>query len=139
MTRLSLAPCADLRVLYAADAARYRNEGCRILDLVTERAFARLYRGCPSRGFLVDGLPIGGIIFDGRRAHIAVLPEYHGRWAWLLKPALEWLFSITPGFMVGIESDNMACLRFMDRCGWSRVRVDERMVTYLVEPRPRRR
>jgi GNAT superfamily N-acetyltransferase len=133
MPRLSLAPAADLRVFYAADSARYAQTRGHMLQVVTEAAFVRYFAGCPSLGFECDGQPIGGVIFDGREAHIAVLPEHRGRWAWLLKPAIDWLFSLKPQILVEIERDNAACIAFMDRNGWRRVSASEHAITYLME------
>jgi len=130
--RLSLAPAADLRVFYQADAARYAMAKPHVLARVTEEAFVSHFLGCPSLGFECDGRPIGGVIFDGKEAHIAVLPEYRGRWAWLLKPAIDWLFSLKPRILVEIEGDNKACIAFMDRNGWRRVSESEEGITYLM-------
>jgi len=83
------------------------------------------YAGCASVGFEMDGKPIGGLLFDGTSAHIAVLPEYHGRWALLLKPALAWLFSIQPEVIVHVDIENETCQRFLLRHRWERLYVDE--------------
>jgi len=131
--RLSLAPAVDLRVFYQADAARYAAAKPHVLARVTEEAFVAYFRGCPSLGFECDGRPIGGVIFDGKEAHIAVLPEHRGRWAWLLRPAIDWLFSLEPQILVEIERDNQACVAFMDRNGWRRVGAGNDTITYLME------
>jgi len=94
MRRLLLAPRADLGVYYDADAARYRHMGGDILNHVSRDYVISRYSNRPSIGFEYDGQPIGGIVFDGQQAHIAVLPAWHGRWAILLRPALNWLFSL---------------------------------------------
>jgi GNAT superfamily N-acetyltransferase len=123
--RLRLAPQADLDVFYAADAARYAVSDRAELDVVTREVFIEFYRNCPSIGFEADGRPIGGIIFDGEEAHIAVLPQYHGRWAALLKPALEWLFSLRDEIVVEIERDNTVCMDFMKRNRWQCLDADD--------------
>jgi GNAT superfamily N-acetyltransferase len=130
MRRLELAPEADLGVFYEADARRYASAGNTTLAIVTRDVFIAYYRGCPSIGFQFDGLPIGGIIFDGSQAHIAVLPAYHGRWALLLKPALEWLFGLKREILVEVEAENRVCVEFMRRNGWRPIRVDSGWVTY---------
>lgn len=134
MRRLSLAPCVDLAVFYAADSERFIGDGSPTLQVVTPAVFIDFYRDCPSIGFLSDGQPIGGIIFDGVEAHIAVLPAFRGRWALLLKPALEWLFSLKADIVVDIDTDNTICLAFMERNGWQRLRADSQHVTYLMTP-----
>lgn len=118
---LRLTDTADLGVLYDAEAARYAEAGGHCLEVVTREVFVGFYEGCPSIGFEADGRPIGGILFDGEQAHIAVLPSHHGRWALLLKPALDWLFSLRDEILVEVERDNTRCLRFLDRHGWPRV------------------
>lgn len=134
MPRFSLSPCVDLAVFYAADSARFTGDGSATLQVVTLAVFIDFYRDCPSIGFLFDGQPIGGIIFDGAEAHIAVLPAFRGRWALLLKPALEWLFSLKAEIVVDIETDNTVCLAFMARNGWRRLRSSSQYVTYLMTP-----
>lgn len=121
---LKLAPKADLDVFYEADAARYADSERNELEVVTLDAFVAFYRECPSIGFEADGHPIGGILFDGEEAHIAVLPEYHGRWATLLKPALEWLFGLADEIVVEIEIDNAVCMNFMKRNRWQCLGAD---------------
>jgi len=117
---LCLAPRADLAVMHRAEIDRFRDRP-EVLARVTPQAYAELYRDAPSIGFEADGLPIGGILFDGRQAHIAVLPEWHGRWALLMKPALAWLFTLRAAIEVEVEAGNERCLRFLDRHGWPRL------------------
>ena len=122
---LTLAPQADLAVFYEADVARYRLNGAStVTDRVTQDVFVRFFAHCPSIGFRRDGEDIGGILFDGTQAHIAVLPQHHGHWGALLKPALEWLFSLRREILVEVERDNTRCHRFMRHVGWEC--VDER-------------
>jgi len=134
MPRFSLARSADLAVFYTADSERFAGDSSAVLQVVTPAAFIDFYRRCPSIGFMFDGQPIGGIIFDGVEAHIAVLPAFRGRWAGLLKPALDWLFSLKPEIVVDIEADNAVCLAFMERNGWKRLKAEGRHVTYLMTP-----
>jgi GNAT superfamily N-acetyltransferase len=126
---------ADLAVFYEADAVRYRNNPqSRATQVVTQDVFCAFYADCPSVGFEMDGVPIGGIVFDGDQAHIAVLPQYHGRWALLLKPALAWLFSLKREIVVEVERDNARCLRFMERSGWQHLRTTGDAVFYCLSP-----
>lgn len=124
MPGLRLTPQADLDVFYEADCLRYAARP-EITARVTREAFARFYAGCPSRGIECDGRAIGGVIFDGREAHIAVLPAWHGRWGLMLKPLLHWLFGLRPEVIVRVEADNPLVQRFMDRSGWQRLGVDD--------------
>jgi GNAT superfamily N-acetyltransferase len=137
---LKLTEPADLGTMYDAESARYREAGDgSCLQVVTREAFLNFYEGCPSIGFEDDGMPIGGILFDGEQAHIAVLPSYHGRWALLLKPALDWLFTLQAEILVEVERDNARCLRFMDRHGWPRVGETDDDIVYRLVPQGGRR
>jgi hypothetical protein len=136
--RFSLAPRADLGVFYEADAPRYRAAHPEVLDLVTKEVFTVFYEKCPSIGFAFDNAPIGGIIFDGRQAHIAVLPAWHGRWAHLLRPALDWLFGLAPEILVDVECENSVCIEFMRRNGWPALREANGWITYRMTPQARR-
>jgi hypothetical protein len=133
--RLRLTDRADLAVFYEADAQQYA-PGAAATRAVTKEVFMAFYAGCPSVGFEMDGKPIGGLLFDGSSAHIAVLREYHGRWALLLKPALAWLFSIQPEVIVHVDIDNDTCQQFLLRHRWERLYVDEEngTVAFRVTP-----
>jgi GNAT superfamily N-acetyltransferase len=117
MSRFTLAPRADLATYYEADVQRYAPDAPQ-RQVVTREVFMALYQDCASIGFEHDGRPIGGILFDGLEAHIAVLPQYHGRWALLLKPALDWLFSLRERILVRVDPDNQRCIAFMAHHGW---------------------
>src|SRR5205814_9345868 len=88
LVSLKLSSHVDLDVYYDADSARFDR---RVLQVVTREAFRKTFEPCPSVGFESDGVPIGGVIFDGDVPHIAVLPQWHGRWGPLLRPMLGWL------------------------------------------------
>jgi hypothetical protein len=139
MTRLRLAPRADLGVCYDADAVRYERIGSDVLRHVTRDFVIARYSDCPSIGFEYDGQPIGGIVFDGEQAHIAVLPAWHGRWAILLKPALDWLFSLKAEILVNVETDNAVCLEFMRRNAWPVVATNGHEILHRMTRQDRRR
>lgn len=119
MSRYTLTPQADLAVFYAADAARYA--GTSVLDQVTLDVFQRFYAATPSRGFACDGMPIGGMLFDGNQVHLAVLPAHHGHWGRLWRPTLDWVFGLKPEMHIDIEADNPKALAFMGRNRWQRI------------------
>lgn len=122
--RYTLAPKADLGVFYEADMLRYANTTtAHILTVVSKDVFVTFYKDCASLGFQFDGQPVGGVLFDGQHAHIAVLPEHHGRWALLLKPACEWLFALKQEVLVEVEIENRTCIRFMERNRWQLLEV----------------
>jgi GNAT superfamily N-acetyltransferase len=132
--RYTLTARADLGVFYDADAVRYRNARPDVTRVVSRQAFAAFYRDAASIGFACDGRPIGGILFDGEQAHIAVLPAHRGLWALLMKPALAWLFSLRREIRVEVELDNATCLRFLDRHGWPRVGATATHAIYRLTP-----
>lgn len=138
MSRLRLAAAADLAVYYDADAPRYETPGQKALRIVTKEIFIAYYKDCPSIGFVCDDMPIGGIIFDGDEAHIAVLPAYRGRWALLLRPALDWLFSLKAEIVVDVETDNRVCIEFMRRNGWPVIGGKPGWLTYRMTQQARR-
>jgi GNAT superfamily N-acetyltransferase len=133
MAGLRLTGQADLAVFYEADAQQYA-AGSAALQVVSKEAFVAFFAGCPSVGFEMDGKPIGGLLFDGTSAHIAVLPAYHGRWALLLKPALAWLFSLQQEVIVHVEAHNHTCQRFLARHHWERLYEEDGTVAYRVTP-----
>lgn len=137
MHQLRIVPQADLQVYYDADAQRYRaTDRHDTLQVVTKEAFIDYYRDCQSIGFEYDGEPIGGVLFDGQQAHIAVLPAFRGRWAWLLRPALDWLFSLRAEIDVDVENDNPVCIEFMRRNGWPVVRRHGHWIRYRMKSKP---
>ncbi len=138
MKALQIVPQADLHVYYEADAQRYRALARHdALQVVTQQAFVAYYRDCASIGFEYDGEPIGGVLFDGQQAHIAVLPAFRGRWAWLLRPALTWLFGLKAEIDVDVEADNAICIEFMRRNGWPVVQRHGHWIRYRMTPKAR--
>jgi hypothetical protein len=131
---LRLTDKIDLDVYYAADSIRYIALNPQATLIVTREVFRKCYGACPSVGFECDGVPIGGVIFDGKTAHIAVLPLYHGRWARLLRPMLEWLYGLQREILVRIEEGNVKGLAFADRCGWPRLGVRDGHVVFRLTP-----
>ena len=112
---LKITPSVDLNIFYTADSAKH---DAATLAIVTREAFIRFFDGCPSIGFESDGVPFGGVIFDGEKPHIAVLPEWQGRWGPLLRPALRWLYTHSADMVVPVYDDNWPLRRFIERCGW---------------------
>ena len=115
---LKIVPRVDLKVYYLADSAQY---DASVLAVVTEEVFIGIYENCPSIGFESDGVSFGGVIFDGKRPHVAVLPAWHGRWGPLLRPALRWLYGWCDDMVVPVYDGNLPLRRFIERCGWPEV------------------
>jgi len=115
---LALTDKVDLDVYYIADSV---NIDAPTLAVVTRDVFKRMFGPCQSRGFAADGVAFGGVIFDGVRPHVAVLPEWKGRWAPLLRPVLRWLYSLSDDMVVPVYDDNPDLVRFVARCGWPMV------------------
>lgn len=120
---------ADFGLIYDIEVARYSFEFIQKHKLTRDCFIARL-SGLPSIGYEMNGEAIGGVFFDGKEAHIAVLPKYHGRWGILLKPSLKWLFSMQDPILSRIEIGNAQCIRFMEKNNWKRVEVDNEYITY---------
>jgi len=121
----------DLDVYYDADSRRFDRS---VLEVVTLEAFREVFADCPSVGFECDGVPIGGVIYDGKVPHIAVLPEWHGRWGVLLRPMLRWLYALNPDMRVHVARDNPKIRRFVEHCGWPMVAADLRGTIHQMTP-----
>ncbi|WP_205962509.1 GNAT family N-acetyltransferase [Paraburkholderia phosphatilytica] len=121
MKRLRITDQLDLGVYYDADASYYEASGIHAQTVFTKEKFIAHYRNCRSIGFAYDDTPIGGVIYYRGYVHIAVLPDYHGRWAWLWEAALEWLFSFEQAALALVDAGNRPCLELMRRNGWSPV------------------
>lgn len=136
MPRYNLTDSADTNVIH--DSLRARYSDAEWLEVsnggVAREAFIAYCasRNYPTLGFLHDGKPIGGMLFDGEVVHLEVLPEHHGRWGFLWKDALAWALSMKDPFQVGIHATNEKCLRFMDRNNWPRIAADDKFITYEV-------
>ena len=115
---LRLTDGVDLDAYYDADAARH---DARTLAVVTREVFRRFYGDSPSVGFEADGRAVGGVIFDGEVPHIAVLPEWRGRWGPLLRPMLRWLYGLRPEILIRVDAANAPLRDFVRHCGWPEV------------------
>ncbi|TKC91507.1 GNAT family N-acetyltransferase [Trinickia terrae] len=122
----------DLGVYYEADASHYAASGIDVRQVFSKERFIERYKGCRSIGFVYDDTPIGGVIYDGGYVHIAVLPDYHGRWAWLWESALDWLFGFRTEALAAVDAGNRACLELMRRNGWSPVSDVDGTVTFRI-------
>jgi hypothetical protein len=135
MTSLTLTAQADIGFLYDALQRRLAPDEWRKLTgggVMTRELFIAHCRthNMPSVGFELDGKVIGGMLFDGSAAHIEVLPEYHGRWGALWRPALKWMFAQKDPMQVDIEVGNHKCHRFMAHNNWPRVKQNDQYITY---------
>ena len=135
MNLLRLTQKADLFVYYEADRLQF-DDGWSNRTGVTCEVFVNALKDFPSIGFEWDGVQFGGVIFDGREAHLAVLPGYQGKWGLLIGPALTWLLSLQEVIDVKVDRSNQKCLRFCDRNQWTRVREDDRSVTFRIFDHP---
>jgi len=129
MARMRLTDKADPGLMYDAEVSNWSPEFLKQAGVTREKVIA-FFSSCPSVGFEIDGKQVGGMIFDGKEAHLAVLPEYQGRWALLFKHALNWLFSIKDPVYVDIQATNEKCIRFMERNQWRRVKENSEKITF---------
>lgn len=128
----SLTPKADLRVYYQADSQRYIDAGdTQILREMPLSRFVAHYHSSASLGFAYDGVAIGGMIFDGRQLHFAVLKAHHGRWsASLMPPTMKWLGTLGRAIETEVEAGNARAIRFLERNGWIRMHRSAQGVAY---------
>lgn len=145
MGSLRMTGKADLKVLFDADRRLYSDEWMAALN-ITEESFIARYRDCPSVGFENDGIPFGGMILHGNDLHLAILPEFHRKWAILFRPALEWVFSLRSEVYGKVHRPNRQSLRFLRRMGATLVESDDNFLIFNISPegvvpalRPRQR
>lgn len=131
MDSLRMTDKADLKVFYDADRRIYDSAWLAAHGLTEEKFIAR-YRDCPSVGFEKGGIPFGGMILHGNDAHIAVLPEFHGKFATLLRPALAWLFSQQSEVYAKVHRPNRQSLRFLRRIGGKLVGSDDNFFIFII-------
>jgi GNAT superfamily N-acetyltransferase len=134
----TLTPQADLAVCYAVDSLRYIEWGdTEMLEAVPLTRYVEAYQDCASIGFAYNTQPIGGMIWDGKEVHLAVLPEFHGQWAGnLLEGALDWLFALQPVIDVEVEVNNDKVIHFAHRNGWAQLRSDGKWATFRMMRQP---
>lgn len=135
MTILRLIDKADLNIYYDADMLQF-DAGWPSRMGVTREVFVKALKECPSIGFEMDGVQFGGVIFDGKEAHLAVLPEYQGKWGLLIGPALGWLLSIQDIIDVCVDRSNEKCVRFCGRNQWTRISEDVHSITFRIFDHP---
>lgn len=133
MDSLRMTDKADLKVYYDADIRMY-DRAWMAAHGFTEEAFIARYRDCPSVGFEQGGIPFGGVILDGNDFHIAILPEFHGKWGALLRPALAWLFSQRSEVRARVHRPNRQGLRFFRRLGAKLVESDGNFLIFSLSP-----
>lgn len=129
MANLRLTEKADLGVLYDAEIQNYDPDWFRSLNF-TKEMFLAHYANVHSVGFEIDGKMVGGMLLHERKAHMAVLPEYHGRWSLLWMPALAWLFSLQDPVFVDVAINNEKCIRLLERSNFKRTNVMANAVSF---------
>lgn len=130
MASMRITEKADLQVMYEAEKARYSPEKFAAMGVTIESVLA-YYENVASIGYEIDGIMAGGAIYDRNELHFAVLPQYYGRWAWLMRPTLDWLFTMSDSVLGKVEVFNTRCAEFLDAGGWPRVAEDDQVITYL--------
>ena len=80
--------------------------------------YVSLVKDLPSVGFEIDGSCVGGIVINGNRLHLSVIPEYYGKWGWLFTPAFKWAFTVSDPLYAYVSRDNEMVLRFIRRHDW---------------------
>lgn len=131
MPLMQITEKVDLEVYYQVESARYDPATLDKMG-VNKEIFIAYYESCHSVGLMADGKPIGGILLDGDQFHLAVLPEYHGRWRHMFPEMLQRCFSLRDRFFANVDIDNEKCIRFMDSMQWPRVKCTESCITYEI-------
>lgn len=133
MGALKMTDKADLKVFFDADRRMY-NAAWMAAHGIAEEGFIARNCDCPSLGFEHAGIPFGGIILHGNDAHIAIPPEFHGKWGMLLRPALAWLFSQRSEVFAKVHRPNRQSLRFLRRLGATLVGADDKFLIFSISP-----
>jgi hypothetical protein len=131
MAGLRLLDKVDLSIYYDADRLQF-DADWPVRNGVTRELFVETMKNCPSVGFEMDGVQFGGVLFDGHQAHLAVLPSFQGKWALLIRPALQWLLSLQDEIDVSVDQSNAKCIRFCDRNHWPRISENQLSVTFRI-------
>ncbi|MFZ6773927.1 GNAT family N-acetyltransferase [Undibacterium sp. SXout7W] len=131
MDTLRMTDKADLKVFYDADMRIYTPEWVEAHG-ISEEDFIAYYRDSPSIGFECGNVPFGGAILHGNDIHVAILPEFHGKWATLLPSALEWIFSQRDEVFGKAHRANRQSLRFIRRFGCKLIRSDEHFLIFSI-------
>ena len=130
MKRLHLTDTADLAVIYDADKRRYSAEWLKNSGTTLEN-FIRFYQDCPSVGFADAGKIFGGAILHGEQMHLAILPDYEGRWGCLIPAFLSWLYALKDPVWGHVEAGNIKCMAFLKRLGWRQLASDSHTVSFI--------
>lgn len=129
MKNLYLLDRADLSIYFDADMTQYADDPVTRPN-ITRQQFIDYYENALSRGFARDGVEFGGVLFHDKQIHFAVLPEYQGKWAFLLEPVLKWLFTLQEVTDVTVERSNQKSVSLWDRAGILRLHEDEKSITF---------
>jgi len=89
----------------------------------------------PSVGYEHNGEDIGGAVLVGNKLHLAVMNQYKGLWASLLKPTLLWAFEIHNPLIVRISASNSSAIRLLDATSFSFKESKDGMNTYEITPK----
>ena len=129
---MRLLPCADFSVMYQAEKETDK-ELFMQFDL-KEQEYITLASKYPSIGFEVDNKCVGGMFVRANKIHLSVLPEYHGKWGWLFKPAFKWAFTVSDPLYAIVSRENEKVLRFIRRHDWKQVNeIDSTIVFELTD------
>jgi len=103
-------------VMYEAEMASEKQLSCEFG--LGKEDYCKAMDLLPSVGFEVDGRCVGGLVLNGQKLHLSVLPEYHGRWGQLFSPAFKWAFAQNDPLYAIVSRDNEKVLRFIRRHDW---------------------
>jgi ribosomal protein S18 acetylase RimI-like enzyme len=124
MVRLSADRDGALRALH--DAMRER-----MADLTLD-AVERAFEPFVVRAITKDGTTIGALVSRGPEVHVAVLPEFRGRWlsARFIREVLSPILSQWGYATATVMADNYRGQRFVERLGFKREREVSGIIHY---------
>jgi RimJ/RimL family protein N-acetyltransferase len=131
--KLKILDKADFGVIYEAELLTLGADWFKSRNLTKERMIEIFEKtDCRSLGFEIDGKSIGGILLLGNELHIAILPEYFGKWGLLWKHAVKWVFAQTQTVYGYIPTWNTRCIRFAEKARWRRIGEFEKYETACI-------
>lgn len=125
----------DPHVFWQAEMSEPVEQRTALIFDRTEEEFCRTLLQYPSIGGEVDGKQVGGCFVDNNNfIHIAVLPEYQGKWGHLFSEGMKWAFTISNTLYALVAKDNLKVRKLVKRVGWQMIWEHEFSELYRVTP-----
>lgn len=128
---MNITPQIDPKTYWLAERASHTEKA--YLDAIgtTYEEFCNRLCAMRSIGFEDNGMPFGGAVIDNDNFfHVAVLPEYYGRWGRLFYKSLKWAFSQSNTLYALVNVDNQRVKGLVDKQQWPIIWSNERFQLY---------